>query len=341
MERKEWLEQRRQGIGGSDAASVFNVGYGCRRRLCYDKRGIEPDFEHDSTLVMELGNLFEPWLAKEYKRKANRWISPSVSRQHPLHPEARVNPDSLIFLTEAQFRQFEEDRTVDPAAGVLEIKAQGRGAFSKTKRVGMPQDYILQINHAMWVTGTEWGSFQVGNRDSGESTHWDVSADKTLASELAREVPALWKIIRSDGPLPERLDVEDVRCSSCAWRVTCQGDALVHVTGESDLVEAEDLRPLLVEYDERKKLLDEATALLDETKEAIKLANEERPSARVAWGKKDRKIYFRGQDGRISWLGEDLAILYEQLRKKVGDETFPHASTFRRQGPPFRTLRVY
>lgn len=351
MERQEWLEQRRQGIGGSDAASVFNVGYGCRRRLCYDKRGIEPDFPRESSLVMELGNLFEPWLAKEYLRKSEpkRFISESASRQHPVYPEARVNPDRLIFREETQLRTFEQDGTVDPAAGVLEIKAQGRGAFSKTKRVGMPEDYILQLNHAMWVTGTEWGSFQVGNRDSGESTSWDVNADKTLFSELEKEVPKLWSLIQSDAALPDRLDVEDHRCSSCGWRVTCQGNALVHVTGESDLIAAEDIRPLLVEYDQRKPLFDEANALMEETKEALKLALTERPSVRVGWGKKDRKVYFRGQDGRVSWNGAEMAKRYERLRAQhpdfgsvpAFDQEFPPAETFRQQGVPFRALRVY
>lgn len=355
MERQEWLEQRRQGIGGSDAASVFNVGYGCRRRLCYDKRGIEPDFEQEGTLAMELGNLFEPWLAKEYQRKSEpkRFISISESRQHPDYPEARVNPDRFIFLKKAQLLKFEQTATVDPGAGVLEIKAQGRGAYSKTKRLGMPQDYIFQLNHAMWVTGTEWGAFQVGNRDTGESTAWDVTADKTITSELEKEIPLLWKLIQSDDPLPARLDVEDPRCSVCAWRVTCQGDSLVHVTGESDLVEAEDIRPLLAEYDEREPLFDEAKALLEETKESLRLALSERPSVRVGWGKKDRKVYFRGQDGRVSWKGDDLAKKYESLRtqgrtycaaeddRTAYDREFPPAATFRQQGVPFRTLRVY
>lgn len=354
MERQEWLEQRRTGIGGSDAASVFNVGYGCRRRLCYDKRGVEPDFEKETSLAMKLGNLFEPFLAEEYRRKANpaRWVSPSASRQHPTYPEARVNPDRLIFLTGHANEAHAHTNVIGKDDGVLEIKAQGRGAYSKTKRVGMPQDYIFQLNHAMWVTGAAWGAFQVGNRDSGESTSWDVTADKTIISELEREVPALWKVIQSTDPLPDRLDVEDPRCSECAWRVTCQGDALVHVSGKSDLITAEDIRPLLAEYDEREPLLDEAKALMEETTEALKAALVERPSVRIAWGKKDRKVYFRGQDGRVTWDGLELAKRYERLRflerplndtpeAELFDIEFPPGETFRRQGVPFRTLRVY
>ncbi len=346
MERQEWLEQRRTGIGGSDAASVFSIGYGCRRRLCYDKRGIEPDFPRDEVMAMKLGTALEPVFAEEYRRKAKpeQWLAETGSWQHPTIQAARVNPDRLIFQTKKALLAYQATDRLGPNDGVLEIKSQSRGTYSKTKRVGLPQDYIFQLNHAMWITGTEWGAFQVGNRDSGESTSWPVDADKTIIDELEREVPKLWNIISNPTEsLPERLDVADGRCSECQWRITCQGDALVHVTGESDLVEAEHLRPLLVEYDERKALFDEAEALLDETKEDLKLACDEMPSARVGWGKKDRKIYFRGQDGRVSWLGVEMAEVYEKMRGMLGgtEAPFPEAVKFRRQGPPFRTLRVY
>lgn len=343
MDRAAWLEERRTGIGGSDVASVFNVGHGCRRRLVLDKRGIEPDFPQETTLAMELGNLFEPWLAEKYADRTERHISASSSRQHPDHPEARVNPDRFIFLSDESFAAYLATNLVGAKDGVLEIKAQGRGAYSKTKRVGMPQDYILQLTHAMWVTGTEWGSFQVGNRDSGESTSWDVGLDASLRKEIESEVPKLWNLIKSDAPLPERLDVEDHRCSSCPWRVSCQGDALVHVSGKSDLETAEDIRPLLAEYDARKPLLDEAAALMDETKEALKLALQDRAAVLVPWAKKDRKVYFRGQDGRASWDGEGLAKMYEKLRTLIPapDDEFPPATNFRQQGNPFRTLRIY
>ncbi len=352
LSHEDWLTERRTGIGGSDAASVFNVGYGCRRRLAYDKRNIPPDFPFDETLPIQLGNLLEPFFAGQYGLKTGRLLSQSKSRVHPTIPAARVNPDRLIFKSEAPLSQFLETALLPKDTGVLEIKAQGAAVYSKTKREGLSDQYILQQQHALFVTGAEWGSFQIGNRDSGHSTHWDVTRNAELQRDLEKEIPAMWSLIQSDAPLPDRLPVDDFRCSECQWRRSCQGDSLVHVSGKSDLVVAEDIRPLLAQYDVRKPLFDEANALLDETKEALRTALVERPAVRVGWGDADRKVYYRGQDGRITWQGEELAKKYGKLRDEVKsrlpgdavvgfDEEFPPAASFMRQGAPFRRLSIY
>ncbi len=345
-DRQQWEQQRRTGIGGSDAASVFNVGYGCRRRLFYDKRGIEPDYPFDESLIVQLGNLMEPFFADQYQEKTGRPLSKSESREHPRYPEARVNPDRLINYP------IEKHMVAGSDYGVLEIKAQGFGTYSKTKREGLSEQYILQEQHAMFVTGAQWGSFQIGNRDSGESMHWDVERKEDLQKELEREVPAIWKSIQSDDELPARLEVDDFRCSGCQWRRTCQGNALIHVSGKSDLIPAEDIRPILADYDQRKPLFDEAEALLEETKEALRSALVDRPAVCVGAGKKDRKVYFRSQAGRTTWETEELVKKYEALRLKLrdgiaieGEESFdaeyPAAEKFKREGLPFRVLRVY
>lgn len=343
-DRTDWLAERKTGIGGSDAAGVFNAGYGCRRRLFYDKRNIQPDFPFDETLIMALGTLMEPFFADQYSSKTGRFLSRSESRYRVGCPEARVNPDRLIFRQEAEYLRYESTGDLTDF-GVLEIKAQGFATFSKTRREGLSDHYVIQEQHGMYVTGATWGSFQIGNRDSGESMHWDVERDYTIQKELATEIPKIWALIQSDAAMPDRLPVDDFRCAGCQWRRTCQGDSLVHVSGKSDLVTAEDIRPLLAEYDIRKPLFDEAEALLEETKEALKTALVERPAVRVGGGDKDRKIYYRAQDGRISWQAADLAKAYDKLLAHVqgseGVSGFPLSETFMRQGMPHRSLRIY
>lgn len=353
-DRDQWLAERRTGIGGSDAAGVFSEGYGCRRRLFYDKRGIEQDYQFDETLIMALGNLMEPFFAAKYEQKTERFLSLSQSRQHPEYPEARVNPDRLIFKSEAERTRYEGDKVPRGDFGVLEIKSQGFAVYSKTKREGLNPQYIWQLQHALFVTGAEWGSFQIGNRDSGASSHWDVPRNREMQQELETEIPKAWALITSDAPLPDRLPVEDFRCSECSWRVKCQGNSLVHVSGKSDLITAEDIRPMLAEYDASKVLFEEADARYDAAKEVLKTALEERPAVCLGGGDKDRKVYYRSQDGRSSWQSAELAKRYDKLRALARemealaggdpagvDEAFPPGDTFMRQGNPFRTLRVY
>ncbi len=335
LTHEEWIEQRYQGVGGSEAASVFNVGLGCRRQLFYLKRRVAPDFPFDETLPMSLGSFLEPFFADQYAKKTGRVLSAPSSFSHPEHPELRVNIDRLI----------------DPVPehngpGVLEIKSQSSAVFAKTKREGIAEGYILQVQWGLVVTGCRWGSFAIGNRDNGELLYWDVERSDTLCDEILTEGPKLWALIKSDAPLPERLEIDAPPCGRCSYRVQCQGDALMHVSGESDLVEAEDIRPLLAEYDVRKPLFDEAEALLEETEEDIRTALVDRPAVRLGWHGENRKVTFRGQAGKITWRAEEMAQRYDKLRRQVFGESaqavadFPAAVTFRRQGNPFRRLVI-
>lgn len=344
MDRAEWLAQRATGIGGSDAAAVFNVGYGCTRRLAYEKRGIEPDYERETSAAMSLGNLMEPWFADRYAEQTGRQVSEAKSYSHSEHPELRVNIDRLIAPC------HDHD-----GPGVLEIKSQGLASFVRTKRQGLIEDYILQMQWAMVVTGCKWGSFAIGCRDSGELIPWDVERDDSYRDSVLTVGPALWKLIKSDEPLPARLDIDDKRCAECSWRRQCQGNAFFALEDGGEMPYADDVRPLLTRYDEQKPLFDEAEALLDETKDLIRITLEKRPAVAISMPDgKDRKIYFRAQDGRVSWKTDGLVKSYDSLRRVARmdicqsveaetefDLTFPPIESFKREGVPFRTLRIY
>ncbi len=342
-ERAEFLQLRATGIGGSDASAVFNVGWGCARRLTYEKRGIEPDYPFEATDVMELGNVLEPFFADKYADKTGRTVSKAASFAHKIHPELRVNVDRLILNVPGK-----------DGTGVLEIKSQGRGAYYKTKREGLSPDYILQLQWGMVVTGLRWGSFAIGCRDTGELSWWDVEVDQSLSVEILIAGPAVWELIKSDAPLPDRLEIDDHRCSDCPWRTTCQGNALMRGSDHSkDLEYAEDLRGLLVEYDEvsakfQEKLPDGTKGTLDdlrlaEVREEIRTRLGQREAVAVAWDGKDRKVYFRPQDGRVTWKTEELVRRYEAMRVLLGKSEleFPPAENYKRIGLPYKTLRVY
>lgn len=68
---------------------------------------------------------------------------------------------------------------------------------------------------------------------------------------------------------PPRIEPDDRRCQSCAWRTTCQGNALM-VSGETEYEADESLSGLVREYVERSALKREAEDLMDETKEELK-----------------------------------------------------------------------
>jgi putative phage-type endonuclease len=295
VEREAFLSERRAGIGGSDIAAVFNLGYGCRLQLWREKRGEKPDYPDQENGPMRLGRWLEPHIAEEYARLTGRKVEERGLAKHPDHPELLVHVDRII---------WDGDRPGMP--GVLEIKALGRAMFSKAKREGLPDDYLLQVQHGMLVTGCTWGAFAVMNRDSGDIEHWDVEAEPDAQRMIIEDGPIFWSQVEN-GPAPELLEPDDRRCQTCHYRRSCQGNALIQIAAKDtgEIPDDETLRPLLVEYDERKALHEEAEGLVDETKEAIRTAMGERTAVRSA----GRPIYFRPQERKTLESGPMVTAL--------------------------------
>jgi putative phage-type endonuclease len=339
QQRLDWLAERRLGIGGSDAASLFNVGWGCRRRLWYDKTNKPQDYPREETKPMALGRVLEPFFAEEYETQTGRTVvnhdQPFV---HPEIPELRVNVDRSVYIGKDE----------DAPMGVLEIKSCGRAAFYKYKTGGLPEDYILQLQHGMLVTGATWGSFAIGSRDSGELIYWDVEADAKLQAAILEEGPKFWRLVEN-GPMPDALEPDDSRCQKCEYRRTCQGNALMP-TATTEMPQFEILRPLLDEYDEKRTAFAEAEEAFDGVREEIKSELGHNQAVMVG----ERKVYYKSQEGRVTWQGKELAI---EMAKFIGGviveltngtltlERFvkdvPVMEKFKKQGSPFKTLRIY
>ena len=140
-----FAEERLTGIGGSDAASLFNIGFGCRRRLWYQKTQTPEDFPREESDAMALGKALEPFFIEKYAQQAGRHIA-SVGdfMAHAEIPYLIVHVDAYVY-DDARFTGQEDVHL----PGVLEIKSCGRGAFYKYKREGLPEDYILQLQHTL------------------------------------------------------------------------------------------------------------------------------------------------------------------------------------------------
>lgn len=330
------LAERKKGIGGSDVASLWSLGYGCRRRLFYDKTNVPPDFEREATPAMELGVFLESWFAERYAIAAHRLLTKAgASSIHPKFPELRVNIDRIII------DELEPDREV----GILEIKSVGRAVFYKIKREGLPEDYILQLQHGMLVTGASWGSFAIGSRDSGEFLWWDVNASPEVHASILAEGPKFWAQVEN-GPIPDALEPDDRRCQQCQWRTTCQGNALVQLERNEDMPQAPELAGLVAEKIERDALYDQALDLCNETDEELKCKLGDRQAVYVGAD----KVYFRPQAGRTLYKGKELLEAYHSARKAlVGalrldgeqESVWPVPDSFLDTSKPSRPLRVY
>lgn len=330
MTEAELLADRATGIGGSDVSSVLNVGYGCALRLYRQKRAEVPDFPRGNTKAMKLGKLLEPWIAEEFAEQTGCLVEEVEVKRSEKYPFLLVHADRLYW------------NVIGARGGVLEIKAVGARVFYQAKREGLPVDYLLQLNWGMGLWGKHLGAFALGCRDSGEVLDWEHARDDALLEMARDKAIALWEDIQAGRP-PERLEPSDPRCQSCEYRKSCQGDALIHIDPKAKAEQDESMRPLYAEYQERKAEYEVAEEALEAVKEQIKDKMGDRAAVMVD----KHPIYYRPQT-RATWAADEMADDWCRLRGKVDyDGTFLPAAPvnaverFKREGMPFRALRIY
>jgi putative phage-type endonuclease len=140
---QEWKEIRRQGIGGSEAASVLGISpFTTARDLYYTKLGIpheEPD--ESSWVQFEIGHLLENLVARIFHQKTG----------FPIFPANKMYKHSVHGFMSANLDYLTEDRD-GPA--VLEIKTTNYYAKDNWWQDGkeiVPAYYEAQGRHYMSV----------------------------------------------------------------------------------------------------------------------------------------------------------------------------------------------
>jgi predicted phage-related endonuclease len=299
---------RTQGIGGSDAKHLFNLEpYGCERKLWYQKRGTEPDFVPHKA-IFDRGHILEDIVAKMYTEQTGFKVR-RVNRTLVHH-----NYDYLIGHIDRQIMNKEGE------TGVLECKTMGYYAFKKLKTEGLSDDYILQMQHYLAVTGYTWGAFAILWADGWEFLTFEVQRDDELIQQIIDKASIFWRKVEN-GQAPDRLDVKDKRCRSCEFRNKCQEALLLEYAKafdddkEEDVCElTDDFNELLEEYKDAKQIADEANEYLEEIKDKIKSKVGDKQVLKNDYAK---IIYKPIQSKRLNTqaLKKDMPEIYEKYGK--------------------------
>ena len=146
LTEEAWLEYRRYGIGGSDAAAVLGISpYATARDLYYDKVKVAPLDDSDETeswVAKKIGHLLEDLVAEIFSRRTGyRIYQIKKMFRHPEH----------IFMI-ADIDYFIELPTGETA--ILEIKTTNYNARDNWWRDGkevVPANYEVQGRHYMCV----------------------------------------------------------------------------------------------------------------------------------------------------------------------------------------------
>jgi putative phage-type endonuclease len=201
MDRKEWKEKRRRGIGGSDSPVVLGVSpFKTRRELYDEKQGL---WEQAETPAMKRGTHLEPVAAELYERETGRNLEE--------RKDILVHPDFPWMLANIDRQVVEDER----GKGVVEIKCPGIRTFSKCKREGLPNYYGVQLQHYMKFPDFNWGAFVVFSAELWQLLHFDVKPDKDLQNIIVEKGQEFWEMVQKgippedgEGPIVELPEVE-------------------------------------------------------------------------------------------------------------------------------------
>jgi putative phage-type endonuclease len=212
---EEFLARRAKCVGGSDIASVMNIGkYACSRKLFFDKTGVAKDKDDSDNPLFRRGHRQEPVAASYYEELTGRDVRYTTPMTVPGKPHLSVTMDRMVFKKE----DLEHENP-----GYLEIKTVGLFSMKEIKKNGLTDDYSLQLQYGMAVSGYKWGSFAIFCPDSDELLHWDVEADKELGQVLLDRADDWWTFHRECEVIPDTLAEapKTKACEYCPWLRTC------------------------------------------------------------------------------------------------------------------------
>ena len=179
ISRTEFLARRKSGIGGSDVAAVLGVSpWKTPYQLYLDKTS--DDIDESTSARLEAGTRLEPVIADWF---ADRHPDLKIQRRstlfrHERHPELIANIDRYIV-----------------GGGILECKTYtgfDRDKWGAAGSDGIPDEYLLQVQHYMHVTGYHECTVAVLIH-GWDYREYEVAYDRELAEFAAAKCVEFWE----------------------------------------------------------------------------------------------------------------------------------------------------
>ncbi|NBK19630.1 lambda-exonuclease family protein [Anaerotruncus sp. 1XD42-93] len=183
----DWLEYRKQGIGGSDASVVCGINrYKSPVELWLDKTGQLPPQEAGEAAYW--GTQLEPFVRAEFtKRTGIEVCHKSELLQSEEYPFMLANLDGVCEV---------------PDVGTCIFEAKTASAYKAGEwEDTIPDEYQLQIQHYMAVTG--YAGAYIAVLIGGNTFRWKfVERDEDLISMLIELEAAFWNHVQDLTPPP-------------------------------------------------------------------------------------------------------------------------------------------
>jgi len=198
MRTQEFFEQRRSGIGGSDAPKVLGVSpWGGPYQVYEQKRGLVDD-DGNMTPAMELGLKMESIVADDYRELTNMPTNEGETfHRHPDHKWMIFHADRFSLDGQGKFNRLVELKTVGPYA------EDDWGAEGSDE---IPEYYIIQCQHGLAIVSELFNIDKcdvcVRFRGSGRKALYAVEYDADLVQIIIDREMEFWHkyVITGDPP---------------------------------------------------------------------------------------------------------------------------------------------
>jgi putative phage-type endonuclease len=300
-DRAGWLKWRKAGIGGSDAAAIMGLDpWKSPLDIYIDKT--TDTIDESTNLILERGLALEPLVAERYARETGRKLRRQPGRIHPEHDFIRCSIDRQILTGKG-----------NPTAQ-LEIKTANSHVFRKFKMDGIPEKYIVQIQHNLMVWGYDWSGFAVLCPDTWEMIHFDVERDDLLCEAIKAAEIEFWQrvIDRTPPEVDQRASVK-----------------VPEVGGELTRIETDEFRNAVAALREARQIAAEAGEILDSAKAKVQAIMAD-TGAQVAQGAGMRFCHTQ-QAGRRTFNKKALQAAHPEI----------DLDQFTQEGKPFYSFRMF
>lgn len=236
ISREEWLQLRKRGIGGSEAAISCTMSrYKSRLMLYLEKTS--SDIEDIDNEAMYWGRVMEPVLREEFAKKTGFTVQEIpymfACREYPW---MLANIDGLV--TEP-----------DGTKALLEIKT-ANGFKAKEWEDGLPQEYYLQIQHYLAVCDLPkaWIAVLIGGNDF---RYFAVDRDEETIQMLIALEAEFWSYVEKREQPPV-----DEKCADGLDKLYPQSNS------KTSIILPENADDIASAYFEVKHVIDELTPVL-------------------------------------------------------------------------------
>ena len=201
LTREEWLEYRRQGIGGSDVAVIMGISpFATSRDLYYDKIGVKPIIEEEEKnwIAKEVGHSMEDFVAQAFAKATGLEVFPvRIMFRHPYYPFMICDVDFFV-------------RMPDGSYAILECKTTRSNNKAHWADDAIPEHYIYQIRHYMAVMNINKVFIACLFTDDLDFVYRTVDRDMMEEENIIEQESCFWHDFvekRAEPPLVEKPDL--------------------------------------------------------------------------------------------------------------------------------------